>query len=231
MDASHPANPTELPATRSLDVGLEAGERRARHLRILAELAEIGMELVQHVQRQVLDEDVPPGADPVLAFARLAKAVRQTVALEAKVALGGFSAAPPIARGAAKPEGAFRSWNGKSKAKVRQFVEAAITSGAEPGDAEDLLRDLDERLDDPEYGDEMADRPIGMIVALICGAMEVKVDLRDFTDTELGFDREDVKAAVRAYKQAALDVAAVSGGNDTKLPVGPPKVGTGLDPP
>ena len=110
---------------------------------------------------QVLEEVVPPGVDPVLAFARLAKAVRQTVALEAKVAAGGLDTPAPVARGAAKPEGIWRSWDSGSKAKVRQKVEEAIASGAEPGDAENLLCDLNERLDDPEYGDEMSDRPIG----------------------------------------------------------------------
>jgi hypothetical protein len=185
MYGSHPAtHSAELSAA-----GPEAG-RRARHLRILADLADIGMELVQHVRQRALAEEAPPEADPVLAFARLAKAVRQTVALEAKVAAGGFDAPSPVSRSAAPSEGAFRPWDGKMKAKVRLKVEETIACGAEPGDAEDLLRDLNERLDDPEYGDEMSDRPIGMAVALICGALGVRADLKDFTDAEMGFDTE-----------------------------------------
>ena len=199
MDRSHPATRSIPPS------GPEAGERRARHLRILVDLADIGMELVEHVRRQGLEEVVPPAADPVLAFARLARAVRQTVALEAKVAAGGFDTPLPVSRSKAASQSGF----GPLRAKVRRAVEEAIASGAEAGDAEDLLRDLDERLDDPDYGEEMAGRPIGMIVALICGAMGVKVDLKDFTDTELGFDRDDVKAAVRAYKAGrAADFSA-----------------------
>jgi hypothetical protein len=225
MDGSHPD--TSL---------MDAAERRGRHLRILARLADIGMELVEHVRQQVFEDDVPPaGVDPVLAFARLAKAVRQTVALEAKVAAGGFDTPMPVVRGGAKPEGAWRSWDSKSKAKVRQKVEEAIASDADATDTEDLLRDLNERLDDPEYGDEMSNRPIGMIVGLICGALGVKVDLGRYSDAELGFDREDFKSAVRAAKEAALGVPAgmVPDGsnNDAAVPLWPPKVETDPDPP
>lgn len=222
---------TELPAQ-----GPDAVERRGRHLRMLAELAEIGMELVREVRVQALEE-VPAGrlmaADPVLSFARLARAVRQTVALEAKVAVDGFASAQPASRGATRPGAAVQPGFVKMKARIRRSVEEAIASGAEPGDAEDLLRDLDERLDDPEYAEEMGDRPFGMIVALICGGLGVKIDLKDFTDTELGFDREDMKAAVRAARQAALDAAAVSGSreDDAAEPVWRPRGRTGLDPP
>ena len=183
------------------------------------------MELAEHVRRQALEEVVPSAGDPVLAFARLARAVRQTVALEAKVAAGGFDTPLPVSRGKAASQSGF----GPLRAKVRRAVEEAIASGAEAGDAEDLLRDLDERLDDPDYGEEMAGRPIGMIVALICGAMGVKVDLKDFTDTELGFERDDVKAAVRAYKQATLDAPAKAISDSATSPLWPPKVGTGQD--
>jgi hypothetical protein len=187
MDGSHPATHFAEPSA----AGSEAG-RRARHLRILADLADIGMELVQHVRQRALAEEAAPEADPVLAFARVARAVRQTVALEARVAAGGFDTPSPVSRRAAPSDGASRLWDSKLKAKVR--VKEAIACGAEPGDAEDLLRDLNERLDDPEYGDEMPDRPIGLAVALICGALGVTADLKDFTDAEMGFDTEAMKS-------------------------------------
>jgi hypothetical protein len=218
MNVGSPANPsTELPEP-------EAMERRARHLRILTELADIGMELVQHVRLQVLEEVVPPGVDPVLAFATLAKAVRQTVALEAKVAADGFATSRPISRDAAKPAGAWRIWDGKMKARVRKKVEEAIASGAEDGETENLLRDLNERLDDPEYGDEMSDRPIGMVVAYICGALGVEVDLKHFSDAEMGFDTEVMKSATRV----ASDARTGAGSASRKAGAAPR---TGLDPP
>jgi hypothetical protein len=226
MDGSHLTNPSmQSPEP-------EAAERRARHLRMLVRLADVGMELIEHVRRQVLEDEVPPGVDPVLAFASLAKAVRQTVALEAKVAAGGFSTPQPAARAVVQSEGVWRPWDGKLKAKVRLKVEEAIASLADPSDAENLLCDLNERLDDPEYGDEMSDRPVGMAFALICGALGLEVDLKKYSDAELGLDREDFKAAVRAFAEPPLVVAAggVPGGSDDDAalpPSWPPKT----DPP
>ncbi|MGZ6038881.1 MAG: hypothetical protein ACXWKR_09435, partial [Phenylobacterium sp.] len=47
---------------------------RARHLALLAELAEIGMELAREVRRQVADpgQDAPPAAELALTFSRVA---------------------------------------------------------------------------------------------------------------------------------------------------------------
>jgi hypothetical protein len=226
------------PDTISIELptqGSEAAERRARHLRMLAELADIGMELVQHVKRQVLEEEVSPGrtkyADPVLAFTRLARAVRQTLALEAKVAAGGFSGPSPISQGAAESEGAWRIWDGKKKAKVRLKVEEAIASLADPSDAEDLLRDLNERLDDPEYGDEMSVRPVGMAFALICGALGLEVDLKKYSDAELGFDTEAMRLAGPNGLNVPAGAPAVGWIRGLEPPIWPPSVKTGSDPP
>ena len=77
----HSNHKTELAALR-----LEAAEPRARYLRILAESADIRMELIHHLKRQALEKVDYPGrpksAYPMLAFARLAKAGRQTRVLE-----------------------------------------------------------------------------------------------------------------------------------------------------
>jgi hypothetical protein len=229
MDGSHPV--IHAPAIGTAPLSAEAEERRGRHLRILAELAEIGMELVQHLRLQVLEEAVPAGVDPVLAFARLAKAIRQTVALEAKVAANGFATARPVAPGAARTDRVWRIWDGKMKARVRQKVEAAIASDAEAGDAEDLLRDLNERLDDPEYGDEMSDRPIGLVVSLICSALGIEVDLKHFSDAEMGFDTAAMKVEGQAAKKAAMELAAGAASGSPAPPLWPTRIGTGLDPP
>ena len=65
MDGNHPATHSILPSEAEPDLGPDLGavERRARHLRILAELADIGMELAKHVRRQALEEVVPPAPD------------------------------------------------------------------------------------------------------------------------------------------------------------------------
>jgi len=64
----------------------EAG-RAARRLALLAELAETGMDLARAVHRQATGEaqDGSPPADPALAFSRISRAVRLTLALEARI--------------------------------------------------------------------------------------------------------------------------------------------------
>jgi hypothetical protein len=164
---------TELPTEVS-----EVAERHARHLRMLARLADIGMELVEHVRQQVLEEASLPAVDPSLAFTRLAKAVRQTLALEAKVAADGFGSAPLSSRGAAPAGVVAGAWFGA-------IASAAESDGDE---AERLLLDMQEQLDDPEFEDELADWPIGVVVASICRALGVGFDPADFSDAEMGLD-------------------------------------------
>src|SRR5579862_4337993 len=65
-----------------------ADERSERHLRILAELEEIGMDMARAVRKRALEsEDQANIAECGLVFARLSRAVRQTVGLENKLAL------------------------------------------------------------------------------------------------------------------------------------------------
>jgi hypothetical protein len=223
---SPPSHAKELPSPNP-----EAAERRARHLRILAELADIGMELVQQVRLQALEEDAPGGADPVLAFTRLAKAVRQTVALEARVAAGGFDSVQPVSR-ASRSDPAARSRARQVKERVRRSVEEAIAFEAEGDDTEDLLRDLHERLDDPAFEDEFDGQPIGIIVASICAALGVQANLKAFSDAELGFTPESMRLAGLAIAKAAADVAAgVPVADGAGLPSWDKRAGTGLDPP
>jgi hypothetical protein len=207
----------------------EAEERRARHLRMLAELADIGMELVQQVKRQALGKDASVRADPVLAFARLAKAVRQTVALEARLADGFARCKPVVPRG----DVAVRSAAGPLKARVQRSVEAAIASRSDGDAAEALLLDMHEQLDDPEFEDELAEWPIGVVVASICRALRVKFDSTHFSDAEMGLDPEAMKAPASTRSRPPLDVVAGADGqgDETGLPVWTPRYGTAVEPP
>jgi hypothetical protein len=65
-----------------------SSDRAERRLRILQELAEIGMDLARAVRTRALalaaKADPAAAVDLGLSFSRIARAVRQTVALEAK---------------------------------------------------------------------------------------------------------------------------------------------------
>lgn len=165
---------------------------------MLAELAEIGMELAREVRRQMLDRTPDPavgpradpganlGADLGLVFSRIARAVRQTVALEARLASEAEARAQQGAAVQASQDAAQRVRTKQQKARIKRLVEDAISAGGR--DTESLLLDLDERLEDPDVEADFAAHPIGVVFAAICEDLGITADLRGFTDAELGFD-------------------------------------------
>jgi hypothetical protein len=153
--------PTSEPA--SADPSPDRAERR---LRILQELAEIGMDLARAVQRRALAaEDPAVVANPALSFSRIARAVRQTVALEAKLDQDRQAVMAERAERRARDA---RLQAHKHKARIRDLVERAIDAEASGDAAEDLLCDLNERLEDADDLAAFADRPVAEIVAHIC---------------------------------------------------------------
>jgi hypothetical protein len=150
----------------------EAPEDRAeRHLAVLRELAGIGMDLARKVQRQADQSDTVP-AELVLTFSRIARAVRQTVALEARLADDRLTRRRKVEA----DERAERYARGRArKAAVKDIVERVIDAG-DGHDTERLLDDLDERLDDPSDDADFAERPLGELVAAICRDLGVTLD-------------------------------------------------------
>jgi hypothetical protein len=149
-------------------------------LRMLEELAEIGMTLARAVQQQVLDQaaaepaeaaEQPGAGNLALVFSRISRAVRQTIALEAKLAEEGRTRDEQTAAEQARRavvDG--RERKQRRRAQAKRFIEQAVDIEAADHDAaEELLWELDERLDDVEA--DFADRPIGEIVARICRDM------------------------------------------------------------
>jgi hypothetical protein len=267
MDGPPPA-PFSIPCSAGADVargdaGGVAAERAERHLRMLAELAEIGMELARDLRRQVLGEpgteavqpdpaqsDIAAGrvggtdlrADLGLVFSRIARAVRQTVALEARLAAEAQAREQQDAAVQASRMAAQRARAKQQKERVKRLVEEAIASEADGRDAEGLLLDLDERLDDPDVEAELGWRPLGVIVAGICENLGIEIDLSGFSDAELGFDRASMRPNAETGTDAQL-APAKTGPNtgfaaDTGDPPAalfpspwPPRATTGHDPP
>jgi hypothetical protein len=152
--------------------------RTERHLRMLAELGEIGMDLAREVRRQALDRtgEAPPAADLALTFSRIARAVRQTVALEAKLAEG------PSERARLSVADRWRS--ARRKRQVKEIVAAVIDDEAGEYDVDGLHEQLQERLDDGDEEADFADRPIGELVARICRDLGVTPDWSLFEDED-----------------------------------------------
>ena len=201
MSIVHPAtHPSAHPAGASADPGQDRSERCAycledrteRHLRMLQELAEIGMKLARAVEQQALNQAVPDqadtpeagasdrigGGDLALVFSRIARAVRQTLALEAKLAenrrtLHQSEEAEQVRR-AALIAGERKK---RQKARVKRIVEDAIDAEFEGSDRENLLIDLDLRLDDEDLFADYDERPFGETIARICRDLGITPDM------------------------------------------------------
>ncbi|HEY4029720.1 MAG TPA: hypothetical protein VGM25_05210 [Caulobacteraceae bacterium] len=155
-------------STAPADLTTPEEARTERHLRLLAELAELGMTLARTVVAQA-EEGAEPA--PELAFARIARAVRQTLALEAKLAEGGQL----------RRERQAREHKYRREAKVRRMVEHAIEANADDSDIDDLLYDLNERLADLDDTD-FTHRPLIEVVASICQDLGVTFDPSQWQD-------------------------------------------------
>jgi hypothetical protein len=163
-------------------------ERTDRHLAVLKELTEIGMRVARAVEAQATGEAAPDApvivsTDLGLTLSRIARAVRQTVALEARLVedrrAGQAQRAAKLAQ-----ETKVRSW--LRKAKVQDIVERAIEAQESGDRAEDLLSDLAERLADPDDEAIFADRPLPELVARICRDLGVAPPTGLWDDADWG---------------------------------------------
>jgi hypothetical protein len=174
-DPASPAAPMLTDPSQGRADGCVCGAAEARterHLRMLQDLAEIGMDLARSVQRQAHEQAAADldAAALGLAFSRIARAVRQTVALEARLA------EDRQAKTAARIASQTHTRAAHRRRDVRAVVAQAIEADAADSDVEDLLLDLEERLADRDNEADFAERPIGELVARICRDLGVTPD-------------------------------------------------------
>ncbi len=160
-----------------------AGDLARERLAMLHELAQIGMRLARGVEREAEAPEASAG-DLVLKFARIARAVRQTLALEARIE-GELAtrAREDAAQGAVRLERETRARLVKRKTAIRWAVEQAIEAEADHHELEGLFDHLDERLQDREDTDFL-DRPMGELVARICRDIGVTPDMSLWQDED-----------------------------------------------
>jgi hypothetical protein len=154
--------------------------RAERRLRVLQELSEIGMRLARALERRVLAEDegaaeetaeagaagAATGRDPAVAFSQLSRAIRLTLALEAKTdeALRALMAGVEQAREQDRPE--------RARARLARIhglvMDASRGDLRNEADRERLFDLLDEQMDVEEdfYSDPQ--RPLRDVVERLC---------------------------------------------------------------
>jgi hypothetical protein len=175
-DASSISAAADTNSPRSQD-----DERSEWQLRVLKELVDLGLELARAIQSRALARiaaeeaaaEKPAGAAPsgdggwALAFMRVNRAVRQTVALQAKLAEDRRTRAAT----------AEQERRQQKKMRVKRSVARVIWNEDRPAKTRDWLDELNGRiedLDDTDFGD----RPIAEIVARICRDLGIAFDPR-----------------------------------------------------
>ena len=188
LDPIPPAD-TEVDTTATAQT-VGAIERGERHLKMLAELGEIGMRLARSLGQLVdtrvereLKNEVAPGRseDAAAAFDKMAQTVRRTAALEAMLAAGVKARREGLiterAERRAARLAAHRAAVGDEIIEGLHDAWAATCPDAEYNDVADrLLDDAREYLDDADEMRGYLDRPIGETVAKLCAAMGLDPD-------------------------------------------------------
>jgi hypothetical protein len=175
---SNPVPDESATAEEALDPSVARAERR---LRWLEELAEIGMELARALRPRADADETPDkttGKDPATAFAPLSRAIRLTLALEARTDedLRNLKAGIVVAREAAwapLPEPVRKD----RVERVRGLVLAVVDAEAEdPDEYGELYEALDERLEEDEAYFNLARRPVRETVERLCKDLTLTPD-------------------------------------------------------
>jgi hypothetical protein len=166
-----------------------AADRAARQMAMLRELAELGMELARALGAQALAELSPADetpdapkvttADPVLMFTRVARAVRQTVALEMRIGRADDSDQAEDDRALARYEQISR------KTLVQEIATEAIRGQVEDHKCGRLLDRLEARIDmERREADDFSFLPISVLVTRICRDLGVEPDWSLWAETD-----------------------------------------------
>ena len=181
-----PIPPADADAdTAAMADTARAVERGERHLAMLAELSDIGMQLARslgelaqaRIEKEKKREDAPARSeDAAAAFDKMAQTVRRTVALEAKLAAGVKARREKLITECAERRvsraAAHKTAVGNAIISGLHDAWAADCSDTEYKDLADrLLDDAREYLVDADEMRGWLDRPVGETVARLCAAM------------------------------------------------------------
>ncbi|MDB5464903.1 MAG: hypothetical protein JWP23_3292 [Phenylobacterium sp.] len=147
----------------------EITERRGR---ILAELSELGLTLARSIHgRAMTAEDDKSASDLGLAFHRISRSVRQTLALEAKLERDQRrEAREDREAGEGQPERRLRDQVRikRRKTDVREALQQVIWDEAEGEESDDLLDLLDDHLEVAARSDDFGLDPLDHHIARLC---------------------------------------------------------------
>jgi hypothetical protein len=119
-----------------------------RHGRVLAELSELGMTLARALHEKALAAETPQQACELgLAFHRISRSVRQTLALEARLERDRLRLAREKVQAEAEADRHRLSGLSQRKSRVRAAVEQLIWTEADDDEAEAMIEDLETHIE------------------------------------------------------------------------------------
>jgi len=148
-------------------------ERSQRHAAILARLADMGMEIAEALTAQVKQT---PSADLAAAYAKVAQAVRRTIALEDHLGKGLQVQRNALfaKRETRRKEAGWAEGTEKQNAINLVMVDAISQKFPENDEAcEALMGDIEMLLADADEFEGWFDWPVGEIIARLCKAMNL----------------------------------------------------------
>lgn len=213
----------------------ENAERKARHLAMLAELADLTMVLTRRASIKAcdqLDPEAPPAEtatkqpDAVLAFARLSRALRQTIALEAKLATP------------SKPQPTPNAWQATPESTAKAHLADAILTAAKADKTvirrhgptiAHIQRHIEERLDADDVDQDIAaNENFAAIVASLCEDLGIPYDFHKTPNEDLNLLTKAIQARQNKANPHQKKAAAAE---EEDLPPLPRREGRGEGPP
>lgn len=170
--------------------------RAERRLRVLQRLVEIGLGAVEALHEQSVERVAAgePTVDLALAHARVARAVRQTLALEARFDRDRRAWMEHQAKAAPTgdeptSEAVLDRLHARMRTLIRmpllrEAVRQAVRASADGDNAERLLSDLDERLNDPSDDVDFANTPMSEMVERFCERLGIVPDWSLWDDAQ-----------------------------------------------
>jgi hypothetical protein len=155
-----------------------------RRLEMLGELAELGLDVARAVERQASDPSAPRvvQGDVALAYARVSRAVRLTLMLQARLIEDMKAASAAETEAAAEPDRLSPEY--RRKARVERIVER-LAETEHPDDEDrvtELIVEAGERLDDEDLYGDLLERPVSELVARICKDLGLEPDWAELAE-------------------------------------------------
>lgn len=213
LSSSHPSADPSAP-------------RNETRLAMLRELADIGMALVRGLPGQSAEAETNR-ADLGLQFARISRAVRQTLALEERMEADGLDREAALQRRLAAERAAEEKRLATERRcrvtlhrrEVGERVEQLFDAQVDDGDAEDLHERIAEWTYDYRETDDDADRSIPELIAQICKALGLAPDWSLWADEDWAAQMGEPPIVTSLPKQVRIRRAASPRwrGKDTAL--------------